>query len=152
MVEQCRTGQSAFTLVEVLFGALFLVILFTSYFAALNSGVYITRVSRENLRATEIMVSHLEGIRLFRWDQLTDTNLLPRTFTDYFSPNATNGQKGTVYSGTVTVSNPTMSPPATYSTNIYAITVQVQWTRGSVTYTRQMSGYQAMNGMQNYVY
>src|SRR5579864_1870073 len=61
------TGESAFTLVEVLLGVLFVAILFISYFAALNFGALTTRLSREDLRATQILVTHMEGIRLFRW-------------------------------------------------------------------------------------
>lgn len=145
-----RPSESAFTLVEVLFGALFMTILFISFFAALNFGALTTRMSREDLRATQILVSHMEGIRLFRWDQLTDTNLLPPTFTDYFSPDV--AEKGITYNGTITVTNASLKPSATYSTNMYQITVQVQWTHGSVICTRQMSTYQAMNGVQNYVF
>lgn len=144
------TGKSAFTLVEVLFGALLLVILFISFFAALNFGALTTRMSREDLRATQILVTHMEGIRLFRWDQLTDTNLLPPTFTDYFSPNA--ADKGINYTGTITVTNASLNPSATYSTNMCQITVQVQWSHGGVICTRQMAAYQAMNGVQNYVF
>lgn len=144
------TGESAFTLVEVSFGALFLAILFVSFFAALNFGALTTRMSREDLRATQILVNHMEGIRLFRWDQLTDTNLLPRMFTDYFSRNA--ADKGIAYNGTITVTNASLHPSATYSTNMYLITVQVKWTHGSVICTRQMAAYQALNGVQNYVF
>ena len=154
-VAMLRTSESAFTLVEVLFGALFVAILFISFFAALNFGALTTRMSREDLRATQILVSHMEGIRLFRWDQLTDTNLLPRTFTDYFSPDTASDSsitdKGITYNGTITVTNASLNPSATYSTNIYQITVQVQWSHGSVMCTRQMAAYQAMNGVQNYV-
>lgn len=145
-----RTGECAFTLVEVLFGALFVAILFISFFAALNFGALTTRMSREDLRATQILVTHMEGIRLFRWDQLTDTNLLPRTFTDYFSPDA--ADKGITYNGTITVANASLNPSATYSTNMYQITVRVRWSHGSVICTRQMAAYQAMNGVQNYVF
>lgn len=145
-----HTGECAFTLVEVLFGALFVAILFISFFAALNFGALTTRMSREDLRATQILVTHMEGIRLFRWDQLTDTNLLPRTFTDYFSPDA--ADKGITYNGTITVANASLNPSATYSTNMYQITVRVRWSHGSVICTRQMAAYQAMNGVQNYVF
>jgi hypothetical protein len=99
------------------------------------------------------MLNRLEGVRLFNWDLLSDTNRLPRTFSENYDPTSTNGNTGTVYSGTMVVSTATMNPTATYSSNgVKQVTVQISWNSGGMSHTRSMSTYVTQYGAQNYIY
>src|SRR5439155_23176520 len=109
------------------------------------------------LRATQIMVERLEGLRLFNWDQLVSSNMVPASFTNYYYPLATeNESKGITYRGYMVVTNADLSPSATYSTNMRAVIVTVYWTnyngKKSIVNSRSMSTYTAAYGVQNYVF
>lgn len=147
-----RRRRGGFTLAEVLIGAAVAALAFVSFFTAVAFGVSQARSARENLRATQIIVNHMEGIRLFRWDQLTNTNMLPVTFSEPYDPLAAAGSQGVIYTGTVAVATANLASSPGYATNMYQITVQVQWQSGRILSTRQMSTYYAQNGVQNYIY
>ena len=146
--------QRAYTLAEVMIGVAVVAVMFVSLYVGLSFGFAMTRFDRENLRATQIILERMEGVRLFTFAQISDTSLNPPAFTNYFYPLASGLQsKGTTYLGTMTVDNNfTMNPSATYSTNLKKITVTLQWTTGSVPRTRTMMTYVGKHGAQNYVY
>jgi type II secretory pathway pseudopilin PulG len=146
------TGRrSAFTLVEVVVSVGVVGIMFVTLYLGISAAFSMTEAERENLRATQVILERMEGIRLFTWDQLLDSAKNPPTFTTYFAPSAVN--PGVTYSGTVTVTtNVTLNPSATYSANMRAVTVQVSWTSRNVTHTRSMSTYASKNGVQNYIF
>ena len=143
-----------FALVEVLVAVTLIVILFVTLYIGISFGFAVTRSERENLRATQIMLERMEGIRLFTWDQLLDAGKNPPVFTNYFYPPGLAEQTpGVRYIGTMTVTtNLVLTPPATYSTNLRMVTVQVRWTSGNINHTRSMSTYVSRNGVQNYIY
>ena len=148
-----RGRTRADTLVEVMVGVALAAIAFVSLFTGMTQGFLLTESARENLRGTQILLERLEGVRLFNWNQLTNTALLPTTFTNYFYPlAATNQSKGTVYTGTVAVNNAALTPAASYSNDMKIVTVTVSWISGRLTRTRSMTTYVARNGVQNYVY
>jgi len=136
-------------------------IIFAALFNGIRSTFALIDASRENLRATQVLVSRLEGLRLCAWnqDQLFSTNVVPPTFTDTFYPLGLQGTTnyGTTYYGTITVTtNFALNPPATYSNCLALITIGVTWTsqQGNVTniHTRTMTTFAAKYGVQNYVY
>lgn len=173
-------SKGAFTLIEVLIAVLVSAIVFAAIYSGISNCYGLLQTSRGNLRATQIMISELEGIRLCSWGdgtnlptQLFNTNIVPTTFTNYFYPLGlgvgTNGlddgtNLGTPYYGTVTVmqlTNPAEqstvfngSMPG-YATNMALVTVTLHWTDGlrgkQVTHTRHMSTLVAQYGIQNYV-
>src|SRR6266542_6587845 len=97
----------AFALSEVLVSVALMAIVFVSLYAGMSSGFAVTKLSRENLRATQIMLERLEGIRLYNWNQLCYSNMIPPTFSSYFYPAITNGQsKGISYQGTIAIAAP----------------------------------------------
>jgi len=148
----CRRSKGAFSLVEVLVGTAIAGILFLAFFAMMGTGFKVIRSSRENLRATQILLNRVEGLRLFTYEQLIYSNTLaPATFTETYDPIGTNG--GITYNGSWSVSTPTMDPPATYSSNsVKQVTVTVAWTSGSKTHSRSMSTYVSKYGAQNYIW
>jgi type II secretory pathway pseudopilin PulG len=159
--------EAVFSLVEVMVAAAIAAIIFTAVFSGISNSFSLLNTTRENMRATQIIMSRLEGLHLEAWgngmnqaSQLFDPTLVPATFTDHFYPLGLNGNTtnlGTVYTGTVTITtNITMTPAATYSGSMALVTVTVSWAdvaHGVTTHhTSAMSTYIAQYGIQNYVY
>ena len=128
-------------------------IMFTSLYGAFASGFATVRVNRENLRATQIMLSKLEGIRLCTFDQLTNTVYNPATFTESFDPkDDASHTGGVVYNGTYTSAMPGPgSLPNTYRTNMLLVTANLNWTSGNMQHSRTMQTYAARDGIAGYV-
>jgi hypothetical protein len=149
-----RSVKCAFTLAEAMIAVAVVVVMFVSLYVGISFGFAVTRFDRENLRATQIILERMEGIRLYTFTQVSDANLNPPLFTNYFYPLASGGQsQGTTYFGRMTVdNNVVMNPAATYNTNLKMITVTLQWTTGNVPRTRTMSTYVGKHGAQNYIY
>src|SRR5882724_5486207 len=125
-----RTGMTGFSILELLISVTVMAIIFVAVFSGVSSTFNLMTTARENLRATQIMVSRLEGIRLCAWSsgQLFNTNVVPTTFTESFYPLGLNTttNNGITYSGTLTITtNPIISPAASYGPNLAAVTVTV---------------------------
>ena len=151
-----RVRQIAYTLVEVVVCVALIVILFVSLYGGMSTGFAVTQASRENLRATQIMLEYMEGIRLYNWEQLCYSNWgVPGSFTrDYYPLAASNESRGITYYGTVFVTNLDLyvSPVPAYADKMRAIVTTVNWTNAGVPHTRRMVTSVARNGMQNYVF
>ena len=153
--------EAAFTLVEAMTAAVVVAIVYAAVFAGVSTTFALLNTTRENLRATQIIVSRMEGLRLCAWSssQLFNTNIVPLTFSDAFYPPGLNWgtNEGTIYTGTMTITtNPPLSPAASYSSNMALVTVTVTWTNSASgvnnVHTRSMSSYIAQYGLQNYVF
>jgi prepilin-type N-terminal cleavage/methylation domain-containing protein len=154
-IKEVRSSQRAFTFIEVMVGTAIMLVMFTSLFAGLTMGLSITQLSRENLRATQIMLDKLEGVRLYSWDQLTNTTILKSSFTNYFfetnNIETTLAQgNGITYTGRVEVGTTPFS--TSYSGNCRKITVSVGWVSGNVVRKRSMVTLYSQKGLQNYIY
>ena len=160
---------TAFTLIEVIVCTAILSIAVVSLYAGIASGFSVLSVSRENLRANQVLIEKLETIRLYTWDQINSNGFIPPTFTAPFFPmvitnlvgtnangtplyaNYTNGTSGGVtYYGTVRVTN---APVATaYADKMRMVTVSLAWTNGNVARNRQMQTLVTANGLQEYIF
>lgn len=152
-----RRAERAFSMIEILMGAAILGLMMVSLYGGMSSGFAVTQLARENLRGTQIMLERMEGIRLYNWNQLVYSNMIPTSFTSYYYPLATNGEaKGVPYSGTLTITKPALSPAASYTNDMRLVTVSITWTNGygpnKVLRNRQMQTYVGRMGMQNYIY
>jgi hypothetical protein len=129
-------------------------ILFVSLFAGMSMTSSKTRLAREDLRATQILVERIEGVRLYNWDELVYSNTLcPATFTSSYYPIAdSSGSTGMTYYGTVVITNASLNPTASYTNQLRSITVNVTWTNSGLAHSRSMTTYQAQFGMQNYIF
>ena len=153
---QRRSSTTAFTLVEVLCSITIAAIMAAVLFAGLDGGFAILRVTRDDLRATQILLQKTEAFRLFTWAQLSNS---PTTFVEYYNPLGTsNSTAGTVYYGTINAIGTATNIPssATYRTNIHLITVTLFWTNDFtgklVSHSRQVQTMNAIGGMQNYLF
>lgn len=155
-----RRTIHAFSLIEVLIGVVIMVIALVSLYAGISSSFSLTKAAREDLRATQIMLERMEGVRLYNWDQLVYSNMIPANFTTSYYPLAISGQStGITYRGSLVISNAVLNPPASYATNMRAITVTVFWTNyygkkmtNQIVRSRTMTTYTARDGIQNYVF
>jgi len=146
-------SESGFSLVENVVALSIVAIMLTSLYGGFASGFSTMCTTREAQRATQIMLTKLETVRLSNYNQLTDTVYNPTTFTDYFDPkNQANGGGGIVYTGTFTPSVPLAGTiPESYRTNMTLVTVSISWTSGKVQHTRSMQTYAAREGIEGYV-
>lgn len=141
--------QRAFSLVEIMVAIAVIGISFVSLYAGITSGVQVIQLSRENLRATQILVEKMETLRIKTWEQITNGVDVPRTFTDDFYPLGT-GSKGISYYGTLAVTP--IELWTNYDDDMRMVTVSLRWTNANVPRLRIMRTYIARNGMQNYVF
>lgn len=143
--------RNAFTILEVMVAMLVCGIVMVSLYAGLSQGFKITHLSRENLRATQVMLERLESVRLNTFDQLNSPGFVPTApiLEPYYAVSS-NNNGGFNYSVRVAVTN---APIATsYSADLKMVTVQVSWTSGGVFKTREMTTLIARNGLQAYIY
>ncbi len=151
---RCTLGRNGATLVEILIGVGVLGLMASALFGGMSLTLTQTRIAREDLRATQVMLERMEGIRLFNWNQLLYSNdLCPATFTSTFDPTTNGaGSGGIIYYGSVVITNVVLDPAPSYSTNLRAITVSVDWTNFGNAHHRSMTTFQAQYGMQNYIF
>jgi prepilin-type N-terminal cleavage/methylation domain-containing protein len=148
-------ANRAFTLVEVVFAVLILGLLMASLYGGFSYGFTVIQSSREDLRATQILVRRMEALRLYTWSQVLDTNYLSPVFTERYDVLAGTSGAGALYAGVVTTTIPA-DLPAAYRTNMRAVAITLYWTnylgKRTIVRTRQMETRVAHNGMQNYVW
>jgi type II secretory pathway pseudopilin PulG len=151
-------GLTAFSLIEVMIAATITTIIFSAVYFGLMTGFMMVKSSREQLRANQVCLSRMEGVRLCNWDtQLFSNNIVSPTFTEYYYPVGLGSQSNSViYYGTMQFSNVTMNPTPSYAANVRLLTVTVTWTNignGSINvHVEKMSSYVARYGVQTYVY
>ena len=143
-------GVMAFTLSEILMCVLIVNIGAAGLMGCFKYAFFVTGLTRENQRATQLMLERVEAIRLCSWDQVRSNGFIPPTFTEYFDPTAAAGSMGIVYNGTVSI---TPFPYNTsYKDNMRQLTMTMQWQSGSIIRNRTNVTYIAKDGIQNYVY
>ena len=148
-----RANAAAFTLADVIVAVFVLGTIGGSFCIALSSGFYVLQNTREDLRATQIMMQKVEAIRLCTWSELNNFS-----FQETYDPlSSTNQSAGAKYFGNVSI-NPAVSVPnsASYSPNMCQVTVNLTWTNYNlsvpVVHNRQMQTHVARYGLQNYIW
>ena len=112
-----------------------------------------TRLSRENVRAAQILQEKMEVVRLYTWQNLVNSpGYVPTTFTEsFYANNPTNLSTANFnYSGSVVVTNAPISE--TYAGDLRMVKIQVSWKSGGIMRSRQMTTFVSQYGLQNYVY
>jgi hypothetical protein len=142
-------AENAFTLPEVLTATVVIGFMFFTLYAGISAGFAVVQLARENLRGTQILQEKLETIRLYNWDQVTNSTFIPSTFVESFYPENASAS-GISYTGTVKVAASSISE--SYSSYLREVTVTVNWVSSSVLRSREMTTYVSRYGLQNYVY
>ena len=121
-------------------------------FAGLASGFSILQITRENLRATQVIIQRMEAIRLSGFNQLKDPTKYPPSVTEYYSESGkTNGNGGVAYTVTYSAAAAPTTLPPTYRTNVLEVRVGVSWASGNVLRSREMRTFVARSGVQSYI-
>jgi len=144
-----RQKLAAFSLIEATIGMGIVGTTIATLFSGFTSGFFTMQMARENLRATQIMLERVETIRLYSWDQVTTGYITP-TFTAPYDPEATQGQQGLVYNGTITVTDTGL--PSSYASDMKKVVVRLNWKTGRLARSREFTSYISRFGMQDYVY
>ncbi len=144
--------EAAFTLVEVVVSVFVLATIAVAFYGGLSSGFAMTQASREDVRATQILMQKVEGIRLCTWTELSNY-----TFRETYDPLSSTNSKGVQYTGVVTVSPASSIPQGiSYRGNVRLVTVDLYWTnyngRIPLVHKREMQTQVARYGLQNYVW
>jgi Tfp pilus assembly protein PilV len=146
--ERCLSSAWGFTLIEAIVATFVSAIVLAGVFAAMGAGFSFIQVSRENLRANQIILQRMEAIRLTPFTALATA--YPPSSTDYFNPGGqATGNGGAVYTVTYNCNNAPV--PIAYTNNTRRITVTATWTSGKVQHTRSMQTYATRFGIQRYV-
>lgn len=144
-----QVRSSGFTLLEVLIAMVIAGIVSVSLYAGLAQCFSSVQSSRHRLRATQVLTEKFEVIRLYNWDQINTPGFVPTTFTEYYQP-ATNGNRGIVYTGTITITNAPVEPA--YTDTMRKAIMEVTWVSGVSTQEVRMETLISQYGIQNYVY
>jgi len=144
-----RTSAAAFTLIETIIATLIAAIMLPTLYAGIASGFSIVQVTRENLRATQILIQRMEAVRLASYKTLKDPASYPTNVTEYYCPS--NGSGGTAYTVTYNWTTGLGSLPPSYRSNVLLVTATATWNSGKVQRSRSMQSYVAQYGIQRYV-
>lgn len=152
-IKRMGSRAAAFSLADVVVAVFVLGTIGGSFCIALSSGFYVLQNTREDLRATQILMQKIEAIRLCTWTELTNF-----TFQESYDPlSGTNSSAGAKYFGSVSI-GPAVSVPntASYQPNMCQVTVNLAWTNYNlnvpVAHNRQMETQVARYGLQNYIW
>ncbi len=154
-----RSSENAYTLAEVSVATLLLSTLVVSLYAGMSAGLAYTAMVREELRATQVMLERLEGIRLYNWDQINSNGFVPPTFTAYYFPNPTNPATGSgvLYTGSITIRPVSWNNPPPYADHLREVVVRIGWQTGlgqgrPQVREREMRTLVSRYGLQNYIF
>src|ERR1700692_1093973 len=123
-----RRRPNAFTIAESLVAVLVLTTSSVFFYVGLATCFSVVKTSREDVRATQIMMQKLEAIRLCTWSELSNFS-----FQEPYDPlGTTNSTTGVYYFGTVS-NSPATSIPGTsaYQGRMALVTVNLVWTNNS---------------------
>lgn len=156
---------AAYTFVEVMVAVAVIGVMTVSLYAGISASFGVIQRTRENLRATQILMKRVETVRLYNWDQLNfkgSPAWFQTNFTEAYDPlAATNGTgAGIAYHGRITVVPPPTSVfngvNVSYRTNLALVSVILRWTNtagaNSIPHVRTNETLVARSGMQRYVF
>jgi prepilin-type N-terminal cleavage/methylation domain-containing protein len=148
---RCRMGSGAdgFTLVEVLVASAILGLVTISLLGGITRCFETVQLSRENVRATQILQDKMESIRFYNWDQINTAGFVPGQFIAPYYPNG-DTNAGVVYQGVLVITNAPIT--ASYSNDLKLVKVTVSWESGGVQRDRDMQSYVSRHGLQHYIY
>jgi prepilin-type N-terminal cleavage/methylation domain-containing protein len=145
--------RSAFTLIEIAVTTAILGVVFVTFYTGIAGGFSLIGLTRENLRADQLLLERMETIRLYSWDQINSNGFIPATFTAPFYPpvaGQTNANTGVTYYGTLVITNFPLT--VNYSNNMKMVTATLTWTNAGHARVRTMDTFVSQYGMQSYVY
>lgn len=153
-----RRSREGVTLIELMVSVAIISILFVALYQGMTFGTISLSRSREDQRATQVLLDKIEIMRLYSWDQINSNGFIPTSFTEPFSYGISNktlvvgytNEPGFYYYGTIQIT----SPPFTnaYSSSMKQVNITLKWTNSGLERERSMSTFVSEKGLQKYVY
>jgi hypothetical protein len=148
----------AFFLLEATIGMVLLGLIFMAMYTGLVTTTFSVQLSRENLRATQIMAEKLDTIRLYGYKKFVvdDPFYIQRGVVDaplYVDDPTKAGNDATtarLYDIEVLIENAPFTEP--YAVDMRMVTVKLTWLTGKMKRTRSMSTLVSKYGLYKYVY
>lgn len=148
-----RKGGAGFSLAEVVVAMAIAAIGIGALYAALLSGFRVVQLSREDLRATQVMVEVMDTLRLYSWDQITDPTFTPKHFQIPFDPVGTTNGQGSPFEFRCTMNVKKGPNAVAYGDNMRTVTLDIEWKNETKRRRdRSFVTYVTRNGLQSYVY
>src|SRR5438552_2873446 len=107
-----RPSERGSLIVEAMVGGFIFLFVTVSLYAGFSMGFRNVRLSQEDVRANQILVEHMETVRVYHWSKLTGGTFFPtNSFTTYYTPPAgTNSVgSGVPYTVGIAVTRPAMT-------------------------------------------
>ncbi len=143
-----KLRRRGFSLVESVIGMGVVGIISSGLFASFSLGFTVIRLSREEARATQVMMEKLEVFRLYSWNQVTNQTFVPNGFVAPFV--AVGADPGFYYTGTVTIASAPLG--TSYDEDLRQVTVDLDWNSKGIQRHREVTTYVSRYGIQNYTY
>ena len=143
-----RRTAAGFTMVETIFAIGISGILISALYSCFGFGFAAVRSTREDLQATQMMLSSVERMRLCTWAQVSSQLYNPANSTVYFD-NKNRRIPATISFNAVVP--PAGSVPDAYRNEMLLVTVKVSWKSGRNLRERSMQTYFAKEGMRDYL-
>jgi prepilin-type N-terminal cleavage/methylation domain-containing protein len=140
--------RKGFALVELLIAVMIVATVFVTVYVGIAECFTLAQVDRENIRATQILQDKTETLRLYTWEQLS--NSIPSSFSEAFYPPGASGGQGIAYTGTVAIASAPVTE--TYSNDLRLITITLNWKSAGVNRQRQFQTLVSHYGLHNYIY
>ncbi len=140
-------------------GVAFVGVVVTLLYGAFSVGFPVIQSTRENLRASQIVMQKAEALRLFTWSQVCDTNShrKPLFVEPQASPGGASSRGNVQYAGYITAAAPAAGDLANAArSHMRPVTVTLCWTNSDgakpVVHKREMQTRLARNGMPKYIW
>jgi len=95
--------QAGFTLAEVVVASCLIALMVGAISISMANNFSETRVARENVQATQVLVSTSEVFRLYSWSQISAGTFVPPTYQRNFS--SAGSTNGLTYTVTIQITN-----------------------------------------------
>lgn len=143
-------ATSGVSLIEVVIAVCVVGLVSGGLMGAVSCGFTMLARTRENQRATQVMLEKVETLRLYNWSQINSNGFVPSKFSVALNPLEA-GKNPVMMTGTMVVEK---FPFATsYSNSLKQVKMTLEWRgAGNLLRKRQFTTYIAQDGMQNYVY
>lgn len=148
------TRNRGFSLVEAVVGMALLGLVCMALFSGVCNSTFSVQLTRENLRATQVMAEKLDTIRLYSWKQLTNETYIRQDFSaalhapDPLSP-PTNAPSA-FYEGSIYIEPAPIFE--VYNKDLRLVTVELKWKTGELPRQRRMSTLVSRYGTYKYIY
>ena len=155
IISKRRMWKKAFFLLEATIGMALLGLIFMAMYTGLVTTTFSVQLSRENLRATQIMTEKLDTIRLYGYKKIVEDPFYmqgPFNVPVYTDDPSKPGNDATarMFDGAILVEPAPITEP--YAADMRMVTIKLMWVTGKMKRTRTMSTLVSKQGLFKYVY